>query len=248
MSDNLNMNVWLIGAGTMSIEYARVLNSLNVRFKVIGRGEESARKFEANTGIKVIRESTSELLKNHESVKPQYAIVVVGIKELASVTKELIRSGVSHLLVEKPAGLDFNEVMDLAQFANRTKANVTIAYNRRFYASIQKVIELAQDDGGIKSCRFEFSEWANVIEKLNIDPEIKRNWFFANSTHVIDLAFFLIGKPSEIQCYTKGSLSWHPEASIFTGAGITEKEVLFSYHADWNGPGRWGIEVVTRNY
>ena len=35
-------------------------------------------------------------------------------------------------------------------------------------------------------------------------------------------------------------------SSRFCWSGITENEVLFSYHADWGAPGRWGVEVLTQ--
>lgn len=28
---------------------------------------------------------------------------------------------------------------------------------------------------------------------------------------------------------------------------VTDKDVLFSYIADWGAPGRWGVEICTRN-
>jgi hypothetical protein len=43
-------------------------------------------------------------------------------------------------------------------------------------------------------------------------------------------------------------LPWHSTASIFAGAGVTDKGVLFSYQANWGAPGRWGVEVLTANY
>ena len=47
------------------------------------------------------------------------------------------------------------------------------------------------------------------------------------------------------KAYSKhGNLSWHSKSS-FTGAGITEKGVLFSYLSDWESDGRWGVELLT---
>ena len=65
---------------------------------------------------------------------------------------------------------------------------------------------------------------------------------------MVDLAFYLAGMPERLTVYTRGSLPWHPAASVFAGAGITEKGVLFSYQANWGAPGRWGVEALTANY
>jgi hypothetical protein len=59
------------------------------------------------------------------------------------------------------------------------------------------------------------------------------------------MAFFLGGKPREIVHYAAGGLEWHPAASIFAGAGVSDSGALFSYQANWAAPGRWGVEVLT---
>jgi hypothetical protein len=41
-------------------------------------------------------------------------------------------------------------------------------------------------------------------------------------------------------------LDWHNKSARFAGAGVTERGVFFSYYADWEAPGRWGIELMTR--
>ena len=92
---------------------------------------------------------------------------------------------------------------------------------------------------------FEFTEWAHKIEPLEKAPGVKENWFFANSTHVVDLAFYLAGNPVDWAAYSKsGQLTWHAKTN-FSGAGITENGVLFSYLSNWESAGRWGIELLT---
>lgn len=41
---------------------------------------------------------------------------------------------------------------------------------------------------------------------------------------------------------------WHPQASIFAGAGTTENGALFSYQANWEAPGRWSVEILTKKH
>ena len=86
-----------------------------------------------------------------------------------------------------------------------------------------------------------------------IDPKSESNmetflkkWGIANSLHPISMAFELIGFPKTFRFHQFGSLDWHPSGSIFVGSGISEKNIPFSYHADWNSAGRWGIEIMTR--
>jgi hypothetical protein len=63
---------------------------------------------------------------------------------------------------------------------------------------------------------------------------------------VIDTVFFLAGLPKNIKVRTSGGLDWHKSASVFVGNGITKNGALFSYHANWNSPGRWGIYIMTK--
>ncbi len=74
---------------------------------------------------------------------------------------------------------------------------------------------------------------------------VKDHWMLGNSSHVIDLAFHFIGRPVDWKYWHAGSIDWHPVAARFAGAGITEQKVMFSYLADWEAPGRWGVELLT---
>ena len=39
---------------------------------------------------------------------------------------------------------------------------------------------------------------------------------------------------------------WNEGPTQFVGSGKTEKNVLFTYHANWTSAGRWGVEVLTK--
>ena len=106
--------------------------------------------------------------------------------------------------------------------------------------------KLIKRDGGVRSMIFDFTEWSNRISKLKKDNKIKENWFLSNSTHVVDLAFHLCGKPKTWKFWHKGGLHWHSRSSSFCGAGITDKGIIFSYLSDWEAPGRWGLELMTK--
>jgi predicted dehydrogenase len=246
LSHNLN-NVLLVGAGNMALEYARVLISLNVPFTVVGRSKTSAEKFKKITNHEVITDGLDNYLKDSENI-PSQAIVAVTDDQLALVTIKLITKGVKNILLEKPGGLTFSEIKEVNKKAFKCSAKVYVAYNRRFYSSTSKAKEIIKEEGGVTSFHFEFTEWSHVIKNLNKSNDVKNNWFLLNSTHVIDLAFYLGGKPKEISSFHLGGLDWHPRASVFTGSGISESGALFSYHANWEAPGRWGVEILTKKH
>lgn len=240
-------HVWLIGSGQMAIDYIKVLEGLKIPFTVIGRSEASAEKCRSATGCEVFSGGLEAFLQTAPKIC-SHAIVAVGVEGLAEATMELLNYGVKNILTEKPSGLNSVQVSEVSTLAQAQGANVYVAYNRRFYASVQKAKALIEADGGVTSFNFEFTEWAHVIEPLQKAVGVKEHWFLANSTHVVDLAFFLGGKPKEISCFTGGKLSWHPSGSVFNGAGISDKGALFSYQANWESAGRWSVEILTKEH
>lgn len=239
--------ILLVGSGYMGVEYAKVLKDLNLDFIVSGRSETSAKHFEKVVGVRVITGGIDKFL-NQKIKIPSIAIVAVSEDQLGIVAQKLIHRGVKKILLEKPGGADFEEIIEVKKQAKKNNVAVYLAYNRRFYSSVAKAVDIIKKDGGILSIFFDFTEAVHKIIPLVRAPGVKENWFLHNSTHVIDLAFFLGGTPKKICSFTSGSLSWHSKAALFTGAGITKKGALFAYHADWKGPGRWGVEVVTKKH
>ena len=238
------MSLWLIGAGPHAREYAKVLLSLKQPFKVIGRGTESASEFQAIIGKSVLTCGLREAISFYGA--PKQAIVAVSYDQISAVASIMLRSGTSRILLEKPAALSLLEIRSLNILAKKHVAQVLVGYNRRFYASTTLARELILEDGGATSCVFEFTEWSHTIEHMPLAPITKCAWMIANSSHVVDLAFHLCGTPDNWHAWQSGSIGWHPAAARFCGAGITNQGVLFSYHADWDAPGRWGVEVLTR--
>lgn len=239
--------IWLIGSGPMAVDYAKVLKGQQVPFIVIGRGEKSAEDFTSKTGIKVITGGLNNFLVSN-SKKAQYVIVATGVDALAKTSEILVNYGVKNILCEKPGGVDLKEIEQLSMRANESNSNLLLAYNRRFYASVLKAKEIIQEDGGVVSFNFEFTEWSHIIGGLIKPQQILQNWFLANSTHVVDLAFYLGGNPTELSCFSTGSLDWHKRSSIFSGSGITDLGALFSYQANWESPGRWAVEILTKKH
>ena len=240
-----NKNVWLIGTGLMGIEYAKVLNSLGENTIVVGRGVQNAKLFSEKTGITPFIGGLEAFLKTKPDL-PESAIVATGIESLTDITISLLKFGVKNILLEKPGVGSPGEMSRLLDESKKANATIVLAYNRRFYASVIKAEEIIKEDGGVSSFCFEFTEWSHTIAPLPKTKIEHNNWFLGNSTHVIDTAFFLGGKPKILHALHKGGLEWHPSSSKYVGAGESETGALFSYHADWEAPGRWVIEILTK--
>jgi predicted dehydrogenase len=238
------MQLWLIGSGPMAQDYGKVLQALQIDFVVIGRGKISAKNFQEDTGISVKTGGLTQALDGTPA--PEMAIVAVGVEQLATATMELLQAGTKKILLEKPGGLNVAELIQLNQCAIECDARVWLAYNRRFYSSTSRAEEIIMEDGGATSFHFEFTEWSHQIQHVQKAPGVLEHWVLGNSSHVLDLAFYLGGFPTDWKGWSKGELGWHPASSRFCGAGVTERGTLFSYIADWEAPGRWGVEIMTR--
>jgi len=83
------MSLWLIGAGPMAQDYAKVLKNLGRDFEVIGRGSASAARFESATGHAVHQGGLRGALA--ASAAPEQAIVAVGVEQLAEAVDRRLR-------------------------------------------------------------------------------------------------------------------------------------------------------------
>lgn len=251
MPDNINTTkmIWLIGVGNMGREYAKVLAALQCEYTAIGRGENSATAFQAATGHNVVKGGLETFLASAPKL-PEAAIVAVGIDQLATTARQLMDYGVQKILLEKPGIGALHEIDVLCEQAERNGCMIALAYNRRFYSSVFKAEEIINKDGGVIAFNFEFTEWTHTIHPDNYAEIACRHWLLGNSSHVIDTAFFLGGQPERLSCYLAGErlLDWHPSATVFAGAGVTQQGALFNYGAAWQSPGRWVIEMLTRKH
>ncbi len=241
-------SVLLIGAGQMAIDYVNVLKSVNITPLVFGRGEVSAQKFQEVTGIRAGTGPLESQIAQIGSGIPDTAIVAANAYQLADISSKLFRAGVKRILIEKPAALDLAEMGSLLQAMRETDGRAWVAYNRRFLSSVEAADRIIANDGGALSVFFNFSEPARRIATLGKPERELTTWFYGNSTHVLDLAFYFSGEPASLGAAIAGGSVIDSETGIFVGHGISETGCHIAWHANWVGPGRWGVEVVTREH
>lgn len=238
--------IWIIGAGVIAREYAKVLKALGKVFICIGRSSESAKAFQDATGVVPITGGLETFLKTNPDL-PEAAIVATNLGSLSKNTLLLLQYDVKRIFCEKPGFLYPQELEEVANVCKQRGAEVYYAYNRRFFASTLAAEKVIVEDGGLRSFNFEFTEWGHVIAQYNKPKCELNNWFYANSTHVVDLAFYFGGMPVKMSCFAKDEVEWH-KPIVFAGAGRTDKNVLFSYQANWDAPGRWAVELLTSKH
>lgn len=245
-----NPEILLLGAGEMADRYIKSLKTLGVpagNILVLGRSRKRADDFSLRHGVTCVHGGI-KALKDLPIAKT--AIVAVSLEQLYESTLALLEKGYKYILLEKPGALYRKELINIAQRSSHQGAQIFIGFNRRFYSSVSNVQSMISQDHGALSCFFDFTEIEAHVRQSAIDKnlgqEVLSRWGLVNSLHIIDLAFFLGGKPQRWEHHHGGELSWHPNAGIFCGSGITERNVFFSYLSTWQGAGRWGIELTTR--
>ncbi|NOS62186.1 MAG: hypothetical protein HOO66_04010 [Nitrosarchaeum sp.] len=241
--DLQNKSVLIIGSGTIVNEYVIALVNLGIKdVTIIGNTENSIQKFKHFPNFKLIYGGYEINLPGIR--KKDLTIIATPISSLTNAAKIAIENQQSRILIEKPGSVYKKDLKMLESIITNQK--IRIGYNRLMYPSFHKLKSLAENDGGIISCKFDFTEWTHTIPFGRYKEEVYKRWGISNSLHVISMAFELIGMPEKISTYQNGKLEWHPSGSVFVGSGISENKIPFSYHANWNGGGRWGVEVVTQ--
>lgn len=240
-------SILLVGTGRMARAYATVLSDLPCSTTAIGRSEEGAKAFQDATNIPTMHGGI-ETWERSGSGAPTHAIIAVGVEQLANVAAHVIRVGVKNILLEKPGALNQNELAELAKQSSAAGVKISIAYNRRYLSSTLRARNMIKEDGGVTSFYFEFNErltQPQVLKDLKIDRSVVEQWFIANSTHVVDLAFYLAGWPRELKGFTAAGPLWAPHPTLFCGSGITANDIPFSYYSNWELPGPWSVEIGT---
>lgn len=240
------MKCLLVGAGYMAKEYLKVLKHLDIEVEVVGKSINNVNKLKSEFNIAGYSGGIEMFNYKKSNNIPEYSIIAVPVTELYSATISVIKLGIKNILVEKPLILSFSELVTLEEYAQKHSVKISIAYNRRFYRSVNRLKELLIEDGGISSVNFEFTEWINVINDNGFPDSVLEKFFIANSTHVVDTVFNIIGRPKTLESYVTGSsVPWHKSGSIFMGFGESVNNIPFSYSSNWGSPGRWAIEILT---
>lgn len=228
----------VIGTGGMAKEYVKVIKNLyqDVSLTVFGNKPENCAIFSGEFGVKVYEGGFEKHLKQLR----EYNRIIIATpvdqieKHLLMLDKTLDSN--TKILIEKPGFLNLSSTEKI-----NYKERIFIAYNRRFLPSVLHTKNLIQQKE-ILSCSFDFTEWVSRVLAAQTSPFILSKWLEANSAHVLDLVFFLIGYPAELKCHASGSFTWHKPIS-FTGYGVTYENIPFSFNTDWRSAGRWMVQI-----
>lgn len=234
----------VVGYGKMGTQYVNVLRALRVpRITVCARSAAPLATLQGLEGIEAVAGGVERLMRRPQP--GEVAIVATPTLTLLEVTERLVALGYQHLLIEKPVSLWSRHIEHLAHRLERQGVEAVCAYNRVAYPSLLEARWRAQEEGGITSCTYTFTEFINRLDLTKYPPDETARWGIANSLHVVSMAHALIGFPATWHGHRAGSLPWHPTGAVFVGSGVSTQGIPFAYQADWGSTGRWSVEFHT---
>ena len=241
--DFSDKSILILGSGKIADQYVFALQKMNVKnITVISRKGLENDHIKNSLGVKILDGGFEKHLPNFK--KQDLVIVALPTESLLTAAEMALEFGQTNILIEKP-GVLLPEKLDLLEKFEKN-ATIRIGYNRLLYPNFHKLKQLIDNDGGILSVKFTFTEWIDMIDFSNYDDQTLKFWGIQNSLHVISMVLDLIGDFKQLSSFKNGKLNWHPSGSCFVGSGISEQNIPFSYHADWESGDRWGMEIFTK--
>lgn len=245
-TDFSSCSATVVGYGHMGKHYVKTLQALGVpQIRVCSRSAEPLRELKDSATVQTFSGGFQQF-----QAKPfsnELAIIAAPTADLIPAANHLRELGFRKFLIEKPISLWSSALTKFYETFVTKDLDVACAYNRVAYPSLLEAEHLAKEEGGITSCTYTFTEFTSRIGPRDYPEEELRRWGIANSLHVMSMAHRLIGMPTTWKGFQSGlSIEWHPSGGIFVGAGFSQKNIPFSYHADWSSTGRWSVEIHTR--
>lgn len=235
------MKILIVGAGNIAREYVKICQAMKLTPVVVGNGNKKIEEINETYKIETYSGGIENFTKDTSSFN--YSVVATGTDKLSFVCRELVTRGIRNILLEKPGAMDLKDLIQLESWSAGKKTNILVAFNRRYFSSVLALKKILDIDPAL-SCHFDFTEWPDSLLKYRYPQYLYENLLFGNSSHVIDTVFYLIGKPKELNCLVDKKTHWSENPGVYVGHGKTDREVLFSYHANWLSAGRWSIEIM----
>lgn len=253
-----NAPIVLVGCGYMGQEYLKALVELKQPVLVIGNREEIIQlvrsKFTSCSSYVTFTAGGFEKWSRTVDKISFFSKIIIAspIQLLDDHLSLALELGFKQILIEKPGSLNLNNMSMTIEKITKSGAKVYVAYNRRFYPSVIKAKEIIEQDGGVLSFQMNLTELIHRVDPSKYDLNVLNHWIYSMTSHLLDLGFYLGGVPEQISCITHNppisQIPWHPNATIFTGQGVTKTGAVFSYQGNWGSAGRWRLEICTSEH
>lgn len=133
-------------------------------------------------------------------------IVATTNEWLASITLEAVKQG-KHVLVEKPAGRHYGELMEIIKLSGENKSKVKVGFNLRYHPGIMEAKRIIDSRvlGEVMFIRGRYGHGGRVgyDREWRADPNVAGGGeLLDQGIHLIDLSRWFIGDFREISGFT----------------------------------------------
>jgi len=195
------MNVGIIGCGLIGKKRSKALAGA----KLVATADLDFKRAEALAAEFPDVEPFDDWRKLIDTAGVDIVVVATTNNALAEVTLAAIQAG-KHVLVEKPAARNADELLPLIEAAREHGVQVRVGFNHRYHPAFIKVNELIQNDvlGEMMFIRARYGHGGRVgyDREWRADPELSGGGeLLDQGVHLIDLARLLMGNFPHVDGY-----------------------------------------------
>lgn len=234
------IKVAFIGCGNISYFHYDVLDALGIKVVAASARSNSANlaKF-VSSHTEVVPYDNYKIMINNE--RPDAIYLLTSWDQTENVLSDLAEYDIP-ILSEKPIALTPNKIESLINIQEKKKTDLLVGYNRRFYDFMPEIKSLLSQ---IKILSIEI----HIPESTNNITDIKllNNLFIQNSSHVIDLFYYLLNEPKIQVENKKRILSLGEKRLAGYNAFLSVNDIPIHLIANWNSPTNFGIKFHAEN-
>ncbi len=231
--------VAVIGAGYMAREHIRAFKDvpgvevLGIQSRTRARAQALAQEF----GSIAVFDTVPAM---YESTRADLVVVAVPELSVNAVCKACFAFPWV-ALIEKPAGYNLDDALDIESAASAQQRQAFVALNRRHYGSTRAVLADLENQSGARLIKVQDQEAPKAALEAGQPELVVQNWMYANSIHLIDyFSLFARGKVTNIIPTIRFDLARprYVAATIHYDSGD-----VGLYEAVWDGPGPWSVSI-----
>lgn len=234
----------IVGCGGMEDTHEEGFGALSDRVDVVAtvdpileRAELARQKLGARLAVRDYREILDEV---------DAVLLVLPHHLHHSIGVDCLNAG-KHVLLEKPLANSEQEVIDLAQAAERSGSVLMTAYPMRFQPLVV-AMKRALDEGRLGEV-FQVSIWTEQFTQketghwINAKSTLGGGQFFSHGCHYVDLLLWFLGDPVRgTHLGTRVGTPW------LEGEGTSNVSIEFASGALGYHFGTWGARATTLGY
>ena len=242
------MNIAIVGCGLIGQRRAKALAGARLVACVdtdVARAEQLARGAEGSAAV-----SDWRSVVNRGDVDA--VVVAVPHHALAEITRAAIEAG-KHVLVEKPAARQVEELRPLVALAERKKVLVRVGFNHRYHRAFRRAREIF-DSGVLGSPMFLRARYGHggrigYEKEWRAKPELSGGGeLIDQGVHLIDLARWFLGDFPEVGGYAHTYFWDMPvDDNAFLLLKTAKKQVAFLHASCTEWKNTFSFELYGRN-